>query len=310
MKFTTTLTNLAGRTGLKIQKYSPQLLLGAGITTFVGTVVLACKATTRAEDVINAHNDNMAAAKEAQQIIEDTQNYSDIEILPEYENFDIKKEKVIIYSHTMVGFAKLYAPTMALGALSLACFFKAYNIINTRYLGAVAAYNAVSGAFDMYRQRVKAELGDQMDRHFRYGTEIGKIEYTELTEDGKVKKHKEEVEDVSVDGLSQYAAIFDRRCSEWDENALFNYKWLRANETAANDILRTRGHIFLNEVYDMIGLPHTPEGAVAGWIKDQGDGYVDFGLWKDGDPLKRTVNGKENEILLDFNVDGIIFDKI
>lgn len=308
MKFLQTVTNIAGRTGLKIQKHSPELLIGAGISTFLGTLILACKATTRAEAILDNHREAIDKANTVQEIIDDPE----MPMEPGDEDFDLRKEKVIIFSHTGVAFAKLYTPSMALGAVSLACFLKAYNIVNTRYLGAVAAYNAVSGAFEAYRSRVKEELGDQMDRHFRYGTEISQIDTVEVDENGKKKKSKETIENIDRNGVSQYAAFFDSSCPEWDQNPLFNLKWLRANETAANDILNTRGHIFLNEVYDMIGLPHTPAGAVAGWIKGKGgDGYVDFGLYDpDNESAKRLVSGEDNIILLDFNVDGIIFDKI
>jgi hypothetical protein len=302
MKLMTTINNATGRAGLQIKKHSPEILMGAGVIGFIGTIVLACKATTRAEEVLDRHARQMEDAKEAAEIAE-----------PE-DNYDIKKETLIVYSHTAVDMAKLYGPTIAMGTLSLACFLKAYKIVNNRYLGAVAAYNAVSSVFDIYRNRVREELGEQMDRHFRYGSEISEIETIVDEGDGKKpKKTKEKVEntDSTNIGPSEYAKFFDKSCPEWDTNPQFNLKWLRANETAANDILNSRGHIFLNEVYDMIGLPHTSAGAVVGWVKGHGDGYVDFGLYKpDNESARRFINGEDNVVLLDFNVDGVIFDLI
>ena len=302
MKLMTTINNATGRAGLQFKKHSPEILMGAGVIGFIGTIVLACKATTRAEEVLDRHARQMEDAKEAAEIAE-----------PE-DNYDIKKETLIVYSHTAVDMAKLYGPTIAMGTLSLACFLKAYKIVNNRYLGAVAAYNAVSSVFDLYRNRVREELGEQMDRHFRYGSEISEIETIVDEGDGnKPKKTKEKVEntDRTNVGPSEYAKFFDRSCPEWDTNPQFNLKWLRANETAANDILNSRGHIFLNEVYDMIGLPHTSAGAVVGWVKGHGDGYVDFGLYKpDNESARRFINGEDNVVLLDFNVDGVIFDLI
>ena len=302
MKLMTTINNATGRAGLQFKKHSPEILMGAGVIGFIGTIVLACKATTRAEEVLDRHARQMEDAKEAAEIAE-----------PE-DNYDIKKETLIVYSHTAVDMAKLYGPTIAMGTLSLACFLKAYKIVNNRYLGAVAAYNAVSSVFDLYRNRVREELGEQMDRHFIYGSEISEIETIVDEGDGnKPKKTKEKVEntDRTNVGPSEYAKFFDKSCPEWDTNPQFNLKWLRANETAANDILNSRGHIFLNEVYDMIGLPHTSAGAVVGWVKGHGDGYVDFGLYKpDNESARRFINGEDNVVLLDFNVDGVIFDLI
>lgn len=65
----------------------------------------------------------------------------------------------------------------------------------------------------------------------------------------------------------------------------------------------------------MLGFPETPYGALAGWLKDEGDGVVDFGIFNIDDPKygqKRAdfINGFERSVILDFNVCGIIYDKI
>ena len=302
------LASKAGRIALYAQKYAPQLLIGFGTVTFVETIVSACVATTRASEILDKHQQGINDAEMAQKIIDDPEVPND----PADELYDIRKEKAIVYAHTAVDFSKLYAPTIALGGITLACFFKAYGIMNTRYIGAVAAYNAVSTAFNNYRARVTEEMGTNADHHFLYGTEYDTIETTKFDGDGKKPKTvKENVENIDRKNISGYAKVFDRHCAEWDENYIYNLKWLRANETAANDILNTRGHIFLNEVYDMIGFEHTPEGAVAGWVKDNGDGFVSFGLDDiTNESARRFVNGEDNVVLLDFNVDGIIFDKI
>ena len=81
-------------------------------------------------------------------------------------------------------------------------------------------------------------------------------------------------------------------------------------------MLRTRGHLFLNEVYDMLGFPRTKAGAVVGWLYDPkrpelGDTYVDFGMYEvhqlsEGD----FVNTNTHSFILDFNVVGDITDDI
>jgi hypothetical protein len=71
--------------------------------------------------------------------------------------------------------------------------------------------------------------------------------------------------------------------------------------------------VFLNEVYRAIGADHTQAGSVVGWIlSDTGDNYIDFGVFngQDGDRIRDFVNGREGAVLLDFNVDGLIWDKI
>lgn len=302
-----TISNLTGRAGLQVKKHSPEILLGAGVVTFAATVILACKATTKMEAVMDKYEDDLDNLAHPERIEEAAEEKG-----VEYTSDDLKKDKIIVYKDIAIDTAKTYAPVAGMMFLSLCCFLGSYKILSSRYIAVTAAYNLVSTAFDKYRSRVRDELGDTMDRHFRYGTEVSEIEVTTVNEKGKTKTEKEQVEVIDRAGVSEYAKFFDKSCPEWDENPMFNLKWLRANEQSANDILNVRGHIFLNEVYDMIGLPHTPEGAVVGWLKDgDGDSYVDFGLYDpNNQSARRLVNGEDNVILLDFNVDGVIFDKI
>jgi hypothetical protein len=69
---------------------------------------------------------------------------------------------------------------------------------------------------------------------------------------------------------------------------------------------------FENEVLDNLGIERCPAGAVTGWIKDEGDSYIDFGIFTD-ENSERVIDfmvGREKSIWLDFNVDGTIYDKI
>ena len=89
--------------------------------------------------------------------------------------------------------------------------------------------------------------------------------------------------------------------------------YLRRQQEFANEMLRARGHLYLNEVYDMLGFPRTKAGQIVGWIYDDknpnGDNYVDFNIYDVTDESKRDfVNGYERSILLDFNVDGPIYE--
>ena len=62
----------------------------------------------------------------------------------------------------------------------------------------------------------------------------------------------------------------------------------------------------------MLGIPRTKAGQVVGWIFDKdnpiGDNYVDFGLLNTQN--EDFVNGYKRSVLLDFNVDGMILDRI
>lgn len=300
------------RTGLKIKKYSPEILTVVGVVSFAATVVTACKQTTKAHDILQKYHDEMEEINEAAELAAEDNLIDDMGNNIVYDQNDIRKDKFGVVARTAVGFVKLYSGPILLGAISITSFLSANKILKTRYVGAVAALNAISEAFDKYRERVREEGGEELDHHFLYGSEVEKIDVVDMTEDGKAKKHKEVVENISSDGvLSPYAKFFDESCPDWDKNPEFNLMFLQGQEAIANNMLHARGHLFLNEVYDMLGIERTSIGSVVGWIDGYGDSFVDFGLYdSDSKAKRRFVNGLENVILLDFNVDGVIYDKI
>lgn len=302
------ISKFTGKTGLVIRKNSPEILMGAGIVGVIITVVTACKATTRADEVLEHHAEKMKK-------IHDAENFQDEEC--PFPPTVAKKEKLITYVQTGGEFVKLYGPTAAIGSLSIACILVSNRILNKRYLAVVAAYNAVSTSYDQYRRRVKERYGDETDYELRYGVQKDQIEQKYTDENGKTTKKRETVETI-VDMPSEYARYWEKYLKDgvlnpnWDENPEFNLMFLRGVQTEANFKLHSRGYIFLNEVYDMLGFEHTQVGQVVGWFDDEnGDQYVDFGLYSlNNRDNRRFINGEENSVLLDFNCDGIIWDKI
>lgn len=91
--------------------------------------------------------------------------------------------------------------------------------------------------------------------------------------------------------------------------------FLKNQQNYCNDLLKTKGHLFLNEVYDILGMLETEAGKVVGWVYDEknpiGDNFVDFGIFDMNDERNFDfINGYENTAILDFNVDGNILDYI
>ena len=138
---------------------------------------------------------------------------------------------------------------------------------------------------------------------------------TELDEDGKEKTSKVTVNTVDPNELSEFARFYDDGCTGWTKDPELNLAFLKKQQCWANDLLKSRGWLTLNEVYDMLGITRTAAGMVVGWIYDEkhpvGDNFVDFGIYDiNNEANRRFVNGLERTILLDFNVDGNIYDKI
>lgn len=94
---------------------------------------------------------------------------------------------------------------------------------------------------------------------------------------------------------------FNKSSSFWHNDLDWNLFFLRTREHYANDILKAKGHLFVNEIYDMLGMPRTSMGAVTGWIMNDG-AYVDFGI--------KVEPKAKSYIRLNLNAQGVIFDKI
>jgi len=290
-------TSKAGRQVLRLQKHSPRLLFVAGVVGVGATVFLACKATLKADEVIKKHQIDLEMAKDLAQ-----QNRDD------YTETDLKKDQVVIYSKIVRDFVKLYGPSLLTGVAAIACLTGAHVVLNRRNVGLTAAYAALERGYNEYRKRVIEKLGTDQDDEFRYGVRYK--EFVEETEEGPVVK-TEKVFDPN--GVSQYARFFDELCSDFNRNPEYNLLFLRSQQNYMNDLLHSRGHVFLNEVYDSLDIPRTKAGSVVGWIlSDHSDNFIDFGIFtRPGNERVRSfVRGDEGAILLDFNVDGVIYDKI
>ena len=301
---------MMGRTGLKVRKAAPEILIGVGIASVVGGGILACKSTLKVDEIIDSAKEDIDKIHKVKEIVESGEELPDGQT---YTDNDYRKDLTVVYSRTAGRMLKLYWPALTLGAVGILSILSGYNILNTRYVAAAAAYTAVDNAYSEYRARVASELGEEMDKHFKYGTEkVKDLEITTDDGDGNIKKEAVKNADIiSGLGYSEYAKFFDAASPHWQKSPEYNVMFLKQQQQYANDLLNTRGHVFLNEVYDMLGLPRTQAGSIVGWVKGNGDDYVDFGMYDyTREVVRDFVNGYENVILLDFNVDGIIWDKI
>ena len=203
---------------------------------------------------------------------------------------------------------------MLFRSLSLGSILASNNILRQRNVALAAAYATVDKGFKEYRNRVVERFGEEVERELRHNIKAKKIEKIVVGEDGKEKKVKETVPVASDPSTySDYARFFDDGCTGWEKDSEYNLMFLRAQQQYANDKLRANGHLFLNEVYDMLGIPRTKAGQVVGWVYNTenpvGDNYVDFGMYDmHREVVRNFVNGYERTILLDFNVDGNIWD--
>ena len=292
------------RVGFQIKKHSPEILLVTGITGVVTSAVMACKATTKVDAIIEESKKSIDMIHEGME----AGNICDVE----YTEEDGKKDLAIVYIQTGVKFAKLYGPSVLLGLTSIGCILASNNIIHKRNVALSAAYTAIDRSFKGYRSRVIERFGENMDRELRYNIKTQEVKETVVDEEtGKKKTVKSTVSVVDPNTYSDYARFFDEYCAGWTKDAEYNLMFLRQQQNYANELLKARGHLFLNEVYDMLGIDRTKAGNIVGWVYDEkhpvGDNFVDFGIYVlDNEKARDFVNGRERSILLDFNVDGDI----
>ena len=296
-----------GKVNFQLKKHSPEIMVIAGVVGVVTSAVMACKATTKVNNILEETKEK---ASQVHEVLADESISKE-----KYSEEDGKKDLAIIYTQAGVKFIKLYGPSIALGALSIASILTSHHIMHKRNIALAAAYTAIDTSFKGYRNRVIERFGEELDKELRYNIKAKEIEETVVDENGEEQTIKKTVNVVDPTVFSDYAKCYDDGCAGWTKDAEMNLYFLKRQQDWANERLKSRGYLFLNEVYDMLGIPRTKAGQCVGWVYDEknphGDNFVDFGIYNLYNEKSRDfVNGYERVIWLDFNVDGNILDLI
>lgn len=282
------------------KKYSPEILTGVGIIGGVTAAILGARATLRLEPLVTKFEEQKLQLTELKHAKNDDKS-------PMFTDKEIQKASVEVYVRNTVSIGKLYAPAVSLGAVSIASIILAHGIMHRRQVALVAAVKVLETGWGEYRKRVVAEIGEDKERDIWAGVQ------EEITTDENGKKAKE-LRTLGQGMPSPYARFFDESSTNWEKNAEYNLMFLRSVESWMNDKLKLQGFLFLNDVYDALGIERSSIGQLVGWVigkgTDKGDHYVDFGMYDYSDAKRAFINGNERSILLDFNVDGQIYDLI
>lgn len=299
-----------------IVKHAPEILMGVGAVSFVGTVVVASRATIKAQDILYDHHEKLDDIKQA-------------ESMEVYTEEDAKTDKIKVYTQTTLAMVKDYAPAAGLGVLSMTCFFAAFGIIKKRYTTLAIAYNALSESFALYRKRVIEDKGEEADLYYLTGQKVKEV--TVKDEEGKKKK----VKVLELPDGTELASPYAFKFGKYKENGELNNQWnndpnyLRMMVLGQQDWLNDRlymncvfdddhrvvkrGSVFLNEARDVLGEDPTTTGAVTGWRYSNGEegcnGYIDFHMIEAMEI--NPEDGKEIPcIIINPNVDGLIYDLV
>lgn len=298
------------KAGFKFKKHSPEILAVTGVIGIVTSAVMACKATTKVNDIVDEAKETIDKIHES---VGKGLHTSDGE---EYTEEIAKKDLTITYVQTGLKFIKLYGPAVALGVASIGCMLGSNHILRKRNIALAAALTNVATSFKEYRGRLVDRFGKDLDRELRFGIKAKEVEETVTDENGKETTVKKTVEVVDPNTAhSMYSIVFCEGNTGWTRNAELNKVFLIQQQNWANDKLKMNGILTLNEVYDMVGAPRTAYGQIAGWVYTDdssiGDNFVDFGIFDvNNEKACDFVNGREKSIILDFNCIGNILDYI
>ena len=283
---------------LRLVKQSPTILMAAGIAGVVVSTVMACKATPKAEKIIAENKETLETIK----MVRASEDYKE-----DYEDRDYRKDITTTYLKMSGQLIKNYAPSVLLGGLSIFCIVNSHNILRKRNAALAAAYGIVSKDLSNYRERVRDELGDDLENKI-YNT-ITKEEVIDQ-ETGETV----EVEKAHTSGLNEYARIFYDTNPNWTKSPEDNKMFLLQQERYFNDILRLKKIVFLNDVYKALGFEPSKAGQIVGWFYDPNNpdcsNEIDFGLFDIQHPSDNRdfINGDERSVIINPNVDGAVWE--
>ena len=179
-------SGITNKTVMKLKKHSPEILVVAGVVGAIASAVIACKATTKVGKI----------TEEAKDMIDSIHESEKNGITPAGETYtkeDCQKDLAITYVQTGIKYAKLYAPAVILGSLSITSILASNNILRKRNVALGAAYAAIDKSFKEYRGRVIERFGEQVDHELKYNIKAKKFEEIETDpETGKQRSRSED----------------------------------------------------------------------------------------------------------------------
>lgn len=303
-----------------IERNKPEILMGIGVVSSVASSIFAYRAAKKVEKAKEIITIGEEAIEEVKQGKDEVFGSDGFDSPDQEEKMRNKFKRMYQKEITMA-----FAPTILFEIGAIGCLVYSQKILRERNAALGAALALSAKTFADYRLRVKEKIGAEAEENLYYGREEKTIEVVD--EKGKKKKEKVVVTNPN-NSFSPYGRVFDETSTQWTPDPEYNKMFLKSQQEYCNTVLRTKGYLYLNDVYKALGFKETKEGQVAGWIYNEkspnGDNYVDFGMYDinvDGYHDDRTndtiaeeriafINGITPRTFLDFNVDGNIWEKV
>lgn len=294
-------TTMLRKTKFVLRKNAPEILIATGVVGIVTSAVMACVASTKVKDTV----------EEAKDIIDSAHENIEANHLDEKES---RREIVIAYAKAGSIIIKPYIFPVALGTVSIGSIVGSNMISRKRNATLAATCTMLDKSFKDYRERIVDRFGEEVDKEARYGVNTYKTENVVVDPNtGKKKKIKEEVKACDHNLPNDtWDRFFDEANINWKKNADLNQMFIERNRQYANKLLKRDGYVMLNDVYDLLGCDKSVDGYSVGWVYDpENPEKIDFGIYTvNRQRSENFIDGYERSVILSFNVDGYILDKI
>lgn len=308
---------VAGSGALLAKKHAPELLIGSGVAGFIVTIIETVKATNKTNEILEHKEDRLERIEDARK------NDS-----PEYSLADYKADISSTNRQTRWELVKAWGPVVSTGGVSIAMLLGGYKILNGRYVATAAAYKVLEASTERYRSNVIEEFGKDVDWRMAHGIKAEELEAMRKEREEKDQEEKKNNKLIRKKPRTAYQninnQIFDSHSDYWKRYWIPAQvlEWVQGVESRLQSKLMANGHVFLNEAYDMLGMPRTTQGAVLGWINTPRNSHMEkpfklsLGYANDECPeeeIRRILSSPSNEetwLWITPNCDGVIYQLI
>ena len=280
-----------------LRKVGPEIGTVAGMAGIAVSAIYLYKAVNESKDIL-------AKVKEEVKKLED-------------EGADEKDIKAVKIAGG-VAVAKKVAIPVGLAVASSATVLGIHHEMRKENRRLSEVITQTSLAYNALKNEIREQLGDEQADELIYG--VRKPDKKEIKEIEENSPRKDEITDEErksyriSDGEeitpSPYAVFFDETCNNYTDDPEYNKNTLILLQAQLNERLKRIGYVYLNEVYEKLGVEKTEAGHVMGWRyaphdpNHEGDNQIDFNMWDIRSRAnRRFINGYEPVVLLDFNID-------
>ena len=280
-----------------LRKVGPEIGTVAGMAGIAASAIYLYKAVNESKDIL-------AKVKEEVKKLED-------------EGADEKDIKAVKIAGG-VAVAKKVALPAGLAVASSATVLGIHHEMRKENRRLSEVITQTSLAYNALKNEIREQLGDEQADELIYS--VRKPDKKEIKEIEENSPRKDEITDEErksyriSDGEeitpSPYAVFFDETCNNYSDDPEYNKNTLILLQAQLNERLKRVGYVYLNEVYEKLGVEKTEAGHVMGWRyaphdpNHEGDNQIDFNMWDIRSRAnRRFINGYEPVVLLDFNID-------